>query len=83
MREFGSSVLENRREGSGLVMVLMEFLMKGRLSEESGLRRGRTDEETSAARSRKGRGFEHPKENMLIYGGNGGGTMKNDPNARN
>lgn len=82
MREFGSSVLENRREGSGLVMVLMEFLMKGRLSEESGLRRGRTDE-TSAARSRKVRGFEHPKENMLIYGGNGGGTMKNDPNARN
>ena len=37
MKEFGSSVLESRREGSGLVMVVMGFLVKGGLSEGSRL----------------------------------------------
>ena len=72
MRDLGSSVLESRREGSRLAIVVMGFLVKGGLSEESGLRRGRRDEETSAARSRKGRGFGHPSQDMLIYSRNGG-----------
>ena len=57
MRDLGSSVLDSRREGSGLVIVVMGFLMKGSLSEESGLRRGRREEV---------KGFEHPRQSMLI-----------------
>jgi len=66
MRDSGSSVLDIRREGCGLVIVVMEFLAKGGFSEESGLRRGRRDEETPAAKSRNEKVFEHPKWNMLI-----------------
>ena len=48
---------------SCLVMVVIWFLGK---EGESRLRRGRRDEETRAARSRKGRSFEHQRENMQI-----------------
>ena len=53
-------------------MVVIWFLGKEGLSKESGLRRGRSDEETRTARSRKGRGFEHQRQNMQIYSGNEG-----------
>jgi hypothetical protein len=69
MRDSGSSVLDSRREGSGLVLVVMKFFVKGGFSQESGLRRERRDEETPAAKSCKERGFERPRLNMLIYGG--------------
>ena len=53
---------------SCLVMVVIWFLGKEGLSKESRLRRGRRDEETRAARSRKGRSFEHQleRENVQI-----------------
>ena len=69
MRDTGSRVWDNRRERSGLVLVVMGFLVKGGFSEESGLQRGCRDEETPAAKSRKEKGLEHPRRNMLIYGG--------------
>ena len=71
MRDMGSRVLDNLREGSGLVLVVMGFLVKGGFSEEGGLQRGRRDEETTAAKSRKEKGLEHPRQNMLAYGGGG------------
>ena len=37
MRDLGSSILDSQREGSGLVLVVMGFLVKGGFSEESGL----------------------------------------------
>ena len=71
MRDTGSRVLDNRREGSGLVLVVMGFLLKEGFSEESGLQRGRRDDsETPAAKSSNlAKGLEHPRQNMLIYGG--------------
>lgn len=74
MRDFGSSILESRREGSRLVVVVMGFLVKEGLSEESGQQGRRRDEdsETPAARSRREGIFEHQRRNMLINGGSGG-----------
>ena len=53
MREFGFSKLESRRDASGLFMVAMGLLVKGGLSEESGLQQGRRDEGDLAAWSRR------------------------------
>ena len=39
MRDLGSSVLESRREGSRLVMVVMGFLVKGGCDEDVETRR--------------------------------------------
>jgi hypothetical protein len=69
MRDSGSSSLDSRREGSGLVLVVMGFFVKGGFSQESGLRRGCRDRETAAAKSCKEKGFERPRQNMLICGG--------------
>ena len=72
MRNFGSSILESRGEGSSrLVVVVMGFLVKEGLSKESGQRGRRRDKETPAARSRRAGIFEHGRRNMLIYGGCG------------
>ena len=70
MRDLGSRVLESRGEESGLVMVVIWFLGKEGLSKECRLRRGHRDEETRAARSRKGRSFEYQRQNMQIYSPN-------------
>ena len=71
MRDSGSrSVLDSRREGCGLVIMVVEFLVNGGFSKESALRRGCRDEETPAAKSRKEKVFERSRQNMLIYGGN-------------
>jgi hypothetical protein len=66
MRYFGSSIMESRREGSRLAVVVMEFVVEEGLSKESGQRGRRKDEETPAVRSRI---FEHQRCNMLVYGG--------------
>ena len=58
MRDSGSSVLESRREGSGVVLVLMGFRVKEGFREEGGLQRGRRDE----------KGLRYPRQNMLVYG---------------
>jgi hypothetical protein len=63
MRDFGSSILESRREDSRLVVVVVMGLLE--LSEETGQRGRRRDEETPAARSRREQVFEHPRRNML------------------
>ena len=65
----GSSVLDSRGEGSGLVLVVMGFLVIEGFSEEGGLRRGRRDEEIPAAKISKEKGLEYPRQNMLVYGG--------------
>ena len=52
MKDLGSSILESRREGSRLVVVVMVFLVKEGLSGESGSRGRRRYGETPAARSR-------------------------------
>ena len=72
MRDFGSSILESGREGSRLVVVV-RFLVKEGLSEESGHRRRSREEEYSAPRSRREGIFEHRRRNMLIYSGKWGG----------
>ena len=69
MRDLGSSVLDSRRQCSGLVFVVMGFLVKEGFREESGLQRGRGDEKIPAAKNRKEKGFECPRRNMTIYGG--------------
>ena len=69
MRDLRSSVLESRREGSGLVLVAMGFFLEEGFREESGLQRGLRDEENPAAKSRKVKGLIHPRKSMLIYNG--------------
>ena len=70
MKNSGSSVLDSRIEGSGLVLVVMGFLVTKGFSEESGLRSGRRDEEIpTAAKISKEKGLEYPRQNMLVYGG--------------
>ena len=71
MRDMGSRVLDNLREGSGLVLVVMGFLVTEGFSEESGLRSGRRDQEIPAEKSSKEKGLEYPRQNMLVYGGGG------------
>ena len=69
MKNSGSSVLDSRIEGSGLVLVVTGFLVTEGFSEESGLRRGSRDEEIPAAKSRQEKCFECARQNMLVYGG--------------
>ena len=71
MRDFGSSILEGRREGSRLVVLVMGLLVKKGLGKESGSRGRRKDDETPAVSSRREGIFEHGKKNMLVYGGYG------------
>ena len=69
MKNSGSCVLDSRIEGSGLVLVVMGFLVTEGFSEESGLRSGRRDEEIPAEKSSNEKGLEYPRQNMLVYGG--------------
>ena len=68
MKNSGSSILNSRIEGSGLVLVVMGFLVIEGFSEEGGLRRGRRDEEIPAAKISKEKGLEYSRQNMLVYG---------------